>query len=181
MYEFKKGDEVYYPKKTNMIIKIIGIDNDTHSPYKLINWNDKTLTITGKWNTEYLIPDIYLATKENYDLLSKLHPYITFQEPKLKGNDLVNKLLTKGKAVFCTVSSISQEKAYAEEQYAIIIGYNKNQNLFISNTNERFSYVNAITKESAIKFLTFLPSVKDITDLKEKVSDRLNEKISSRE
>lgn len=80
--EFKIGDLVYCPHLTTRILKVVASENSPN--LVAIESNNKLIDITtdGKvWNKQGLVSDVFPATQENYELLSKLYPNFTFEPP----------------------------------------------------------------------------------------------------
>lgn len=108
---FSYGDLVYFPEHSQHIC-IIGADKndpsviDTQTGNSLSYLQDHTAFLwhDGKWclspnQTKRIALGIYHATLDNYELLSQLHPYVSFENPpaKLSGNELTRYLIDSGK------------------------------------------------------------------------------------
>jgi len=76
-------------------------------------------------------PDLFHATQENYELLSKLMPWVNFEQPPkpLTGSDLARAMLDKGwKYVPCYVSNTSDKNAVELDDCGVIYAVNHNGN-----------------------------------------------------
>ena len=58
---------------------------------------------------------LHHATQENYEMLSKRHPEVEFEKPKLEGSDLTRELLKKYDFVVCSVTDTSESRAIADK------------------------------------------------------------------
>ena len=112
---FKAGDPVYFPRLSNKLC-VIGegqeddyVDevNGLKALAKMQSGLDFVYDQKTKlwlWNEKDCAPQLLHATPKNYELLSKLHPHLKFEQPPklLSGDELVRAMLTKGiKNVLC--------------------------------------------------------------------------------
>lgn len=118
MEKFKVGDKVYYVagETTGCIYTLSenqfgDVDN---SKYPVcIKPLDAAFLADGKTSFLDVRRTLVHATKENYELLSKLFPEVKWEKPKrvLKGSELCKHLLKTRPYVFCFVSDESDDVA----------------------------------------------------------------------
>ena len=129
---FKVGDKVYYGNE-NRILTIAEFDDD--------GW-----IRPDRWVGFINNKQCCHATPENHALLSKLYPYIEFEQPPkpLTGSDLARAMLDKGwKYVPCYISDSSDTHALERQtrNAAVIIGTHKDHpSFFIYGSGKSFIY-----------------------------------------
>lgn len=115
MENFKEGDKVYDIIKDGYIYTLKkNYNKESRQRYPLgIHEIDVSYTFDGKRFKSDATQSIFHATKENYELLSKLFPYVQWEKPKriLKGSELCKHLLKTQPHVFCRVSNFGDEDA----------------------------------------------------------------------
>ncbi len=112
MREFKVGDGVYFPKKSNKVLTL-GKNENGYKPYPL-EVSDVGFTVDGKYNPLDALPIIYHATPENRALLEQLYG-VEFEAPPTKptSREIIQAMLERGdKSVSCWVSKSHEKPRY---------------------------------------------------------------------
>lgn len=110
--EFKSGDKVYFPKKSNKVLTL----KKNEIGYKAYPFEvcDTVFTADGKYNTRDALPIIYYATPENHELLEQLYG-IEFEAPPHQPTrrEIIQAMLERGYgSVPCWVSHICENPVY---------------------------------------------------------------------
>lgn len=124
--KFKAGDRVYCPHLTSNILRCVYSKN---SPSLLaIEYHNKLIDITkdGKfWNKQGLVNDVFPATQEWYELLSRTYPDVTFEqlpEPK-EPKEIIKAMLESGKwhlvnyVVYGNANQKTKNKVISKRQF----------------------------------------------------------------
>ncbi|SIS08107.1 hypothetical protein SAMN02745664_1244 [Moraxella cuniculi DSM 21768] len=137
MREFKAGDKVYFPKKSNKVLLL----EKNEIVYKVYPFEvcDTVFTVDGKYNTRDALPLIFHATEENHELLEKLYG-VEFEAPPVKPTsiEIVQALLARGdKYIPCWVSG-SRENPNRHDSWVYIYTISKNR--FIDESGRTWQY-----------------------------------------
>ena len=137
--KFKVGDPVYFPRLSNKLC-VIGegqeddyVDEVNGSKALAEMQSDLDFVYDQKtnswlWDEKDCAPQLLHATPENYELLSKLHPHLKFEQPpkELTGSDLARAMLDKGwVSVPCYISGESDYEADNNAFCALIGKFDK--------------------------------------------------------
>lgn len=118
--KFKVGDLVYFPIQTHKVLKLIENHYESSKEcYPFMFEGDKHTILTELGTFEYgdLLPPILHATQENYELLSKLYPNVTFEPPpkRKEPREIIKAMLESGwKYVACMVSDYKDDSNYTD-------------------------------------------------------------------
>lgn len=103
MSTFNAGQSVYYPQATNkvLVLKSTEKSNSTR-PLKVELGVYSNLPLTffsdGRHSEQSVSPVIFHATQENYELLSKLYPNVSFEPPpkRKEPREIIKAMLKSG-------------------------------------------------------------------------------------
>lgn len=131
MRKFKIGDKVYCPTYDNLIHEINSYNGKGNLYIPSLGW----FSSTGLSNNG--MPTVFLATQENYELLSQLCPSVEFEKPPVRktSREVIQAMLDDWGYVVCCVSdSIKSpdDKGYTELVYGLD---NDNEYQFIGRCN----------------------------------------------
>lgn len=128
MSEFKVGDLVYCPLLGE---KIIRIEHAKDCPKPLVVKNNYVawfLDCTGNPNYAYNsgMPFIFHATRENYELLSKLYPNVEFEPPRKKPKEIIKAMLESGQECVPCYTSETEKVLKSSYKKELIVGIKNN-------------------------------------------------------
>lgn len=126
MNKFKVGDKVYCPHFHHHMSKLYQSKiSENLLAFETIQGNFIDITSDGKiWSEQGMVNDVFPATQEWYELLSKLYPDVNFEKPPIKksSKEIIQALLDDGNAgVVCWVSDTAVEPT-SDNYSAIITG-----------------------------------------------------------
>lgn len=78
---FKVGDKVYYPSASSKVHTLVANTDNNHNVRYPLQVCSTIFDSEGKGIKAPTAPCIIHATKENYELLSKLYPTVSFESP----------------------------------------------------------------------------------------------------
>ena len=91
-FELKLNDQVYFPSKTNDILSVVVISENTACPVKLSKY-PSTFTLNGLEFTSDKNPSIFPATMEWYNILKNVYPDLKL--PRTNTKVLLTKVITE--------------------------------------------------------------------------------------
>ncbi|WLF84803.1 hypothetical protein [Moraxella sp. ZY210820] len=126
--KFKIGDKVYCPCLTTNILKVVASENSPN--LVAIENNNKLIDITidGKiWSAQGMVNDVFPATQEWYELLSKLYPDVDFEKPTVCNDPkgVIKAMFDSGiKYIICKVENDVRNENLEKSTTDVIHGFN---------------------------------------------------------
>lgn len=153
------GAAVYYPQKSNEIHYVTQtLDDEEHS---LLMLDTLDVAEGDFFSVKGINADgdkcLYLANKENYDLLKQAHPDLT--PIVLSGSDLAVKRFSEdkrlAKSLLCYVSTVSEADALEQGKLAIITEYwaNNRGREFLATDWNYYAYAVPLNRNLQLDYL----------------------------
>lgn len=116
--EFKVGDLVYCPSISLNVLEVLPVDDwqmKKKTPIRLPTINDNIVLFLTELGVDIYskMPVIVHATQQNYELLSKLYPNVSFEPPpkRKEPKDVIQAIINSNyKFIACINKSVDVEK-----------------------------------------------------------------------
>ena len=111
--KFEAGMWVYCPTFTGRLLyQLVDNSSDDHYPLRIDLGDDTqyTFRVDGKLSATHHHPSIFLATKENQEMLSKMYG-VEFEAPPPTSFEIIQAIIKRDGVCWCAVSQKSEDCA----------------------------------------------------------------------